>query len=140
MHNRRANLCNPAQSRNIQRFQRRQQKTNLPNLFPVGQHEKPKALRGGRWPRSIRSCARTLMHTHTPRISVTFTKTVTSFAQRHIGTAGSLENSGAGEGNRTLLVSLGSLCLILGHCDQRRGRGMHSNPPLIVKFVRVFLW
>ena len=34
--------------------------------------------------------------------------TVTSSMQRHLDTAGSLENSGAGEGNRTLVISLGN--------------------------------
>jgi hypothetical protein len=43
------------------------------------------------------------------RTSVTVTKTVTSSTQRHLDTAGSLENSGVGDGSRTLVISLGNL-------------------------------
>ena len=43
----------------------------------------------------------------------TVTKTVTSLEQPSFHTAGSLENSGAGEGNRTLVISLGSLEMVL---------------------------
>lgn len=38
----------------------------------------------------------------------TVTKTVTSLEKSGFCTAGSLENSGVGEGNQTLVVSLGS--------------------------------
>ncbi|WP_278938986.1 hypothetical protein [Pseudomonas helleri] len=39
MPNRKANLVKPSKSRDRQGLQGIQQKTNLPNLFPVGQHE-----------------------------------------------------------------------------------------------------
>ena len=39
MPNRKANLVKPSKSRDRQGFKGIQQKTNLPNLFPVGQHE-----------------------------------------------------------------------------------------------------
>jgi len=66
-----------------------------------------KRLGGGRWHRFVRCCALTLVRKHFQN-SATVTKTVTSSAQRRLDAAGSLENSGAGEGNRTLVISLGN--------------------------------
>lgn len=42
MPNRKANLVKPSKNRDRQGFQSIQQKTNPPNLFPVGQHENVK--------------------------------------------------------------------------------------------------
>jgi hypothetical protein len=65
-----------------------------------------KHLGGGRWLKSVSCCVLTLVRKHSQN-SVTVTETVTSSMQRHLDTAGSLENSGAGEANRTLVISLG---------------------------------
>ena len=71
MPNRKANLVKPSKSRDRQGFQGIQQKTNLPNLFPVGQHENVRCPKEGAFealqdcahPRLLRSRVRTFAHT-----------------------------------------------------------------------------
>jgi len=66
----------------------------------MGQHEKPEAPRG-------RVQAR--VHLLFVRANTqTDPNTAPNWLQSRLCTAGGLENSGAGEGNRTLVISLGS--------------------------------
>ena len=84
----------------IRSFQKGGGKTYQKYRFPVGQHKNGIGYRGeggGRF-----SLLQQLAYAQT------VTGTVTKHAKAQTDTSGTLENSGAGEGNRTLVISLGS--------------------------------